>query len=138
MSNYQSIFGSAEWIAATDPHAFPLIRRRFTLSRLPASAELRIVGFGGFTAEINGASVTDALFLPLNTDFEERDFPHGEETAHRILCESVPVASLLREGENEITVRLYTTLHNIIGPFHRPLGNIGNTFGGGYRNPDAA
>ena len=25
-----------------------------------------------------------------------------------------------------------------MGPFHRPLGNLGNTFGGGYANPDAA
>ena len=44
----------------------------------------------------------------------------------------------LHEGENEITVCLFTTLHNVIGPFHRPLGNVGNTFGGGYTNPDAA
>ena len=51
---------------------------------------------------------------------------------------SLSLGSMVKEGENEITVRLYTTLHNVIGPFHRPLGNIGNTFGGGYRNPDAA
>ena len=50
----------------------------------------------------------------------------------------LPLADALREGENEITIRLFTTLHNVIGPFHRPLGNVGNTFGGGYKNPDAA
>ena len=51
---------------------------------------------------------------------------------------SLPIGKALTEGENEITLRLYTTLFNIIGPFHRPLGNVGNTFGGGYKNPDAA
>jgi energy-coupling factor transporter ATP-binding protein EcfA2 len=48
------------------------------------------------------------------------------------------VGNALREGKNLIEIHLYSTLYNIIGPFHRPLGDVGNTFGGGYVNPDAA
>ncbi|MBR6602869.1 MAG: hypothetical protein IKK94_02505, partial [Clostridia bacterium] len=44
----------------------------------------------------------------------------------------------LRHGSNLIEIKLYSTLYNIIGPFHRPQGNVGDTFGGGYKNPDAA
>lgn len=44
----------------------------------------------------------------------------------------------LRKGENQLTIALYPTLRNIVGPFHRPRGDIGNHFGGGYSNPDAA
>lgn len=50
----------------------------------------------------------------------------------------LPIGDALAEGENEICLRLYSTLFPIIGPHHRPLGNVGNTFGGGYKNPDAA
>ncbi len=56
----------------------------------------------------------------------------------RCAHERLAIGQALKTGENEIRIRLYTTLFNIIGPFHRPLGNIGNTFGGGYKNPDAA
>lgn len=44
----------------------------------------------------------------------------------------------LRHGSNLIEIKLYSTLYNIVGPFHRPQGNVGDTFGGGYNNPDAA
>ena len=48
------------------------------------------------------------------------------------------VKDVLKQGENKIEIKLYTTLYNITGPFHRPLGDVGDTFGGGYQNPDAA
>lgn len=48
------------------------------------------------------------------------------------------VGGVLREGSNLVEIKLYSTLYNVIGPFHRPQGNVGNTFGGGYQNPDAA
>jgi hypothetical protein len=50
----------------------------------------------------------------------------------------ISIGSLLNKGDNKIEIKLYTTLYNIIGPFHRVQGNVGNTFGGGYKNPDAA
>ncbi len=56
---------------------------------------------------------------------------------NRAPCE-IDCRGLLQPGENKISLRLFTTLRPIIGPFHRPRGEIGNTFGGGYQNPDAA
>ena len=43
-----------------------------------------------------------------------------------------------KAGENLLTIAIYPTLRNIVGPFHRTRGDIGSHFGGGYTNPDAA
>jgi len=48
------------------------------------------------------------------------------------------VSHALREGKNVLTLELVNTLRNLLGPHHRPLGEIGNTFGGGYKFPNAA
>ncbi len=36
----------------------------------------------------------------------------------------------LRAGKNELTIRLYSTLRNLLGPWHRPVGEIGACWGG--------
>lgn len=48
------------------------------------------------------------------------------------------VSGRLKKGENKLSIVLYPTLRNIVGPFHRTRGDIGSHFGGGYANPDAA
>jgi len=50
----------------------------------------------------------------------------------------IPLGGARTEGLNRLEIRLYSTLRNAIGPFHRPRGEIGSLFGGGYENPDAA
>ena len=50
----------------------------------------------------------------------------------------VDVEGCLEIGENRLEIILFNTLRNIVGPFHRPRGEIGNLFGGGYTNPNAA
>lgn len=50
----------------------------------------------------------------------------------------VDVEGCLVAGENKLEIVLYNTLRNIVGPFHRPLGEVGNLFGGGYKNLNAA
>lgn len=106
MNGFEALFGSAKWLEATEEGAFPVIRQSFSLDAIPSDATLNIIGFGGFTVYLNGRIVTDNLFLPLNTDFEKRETPIGEETAHRILCESYPVSHLLCEGKNTLVVLL--------------------------------
>ena len=49
-----------------------------------------------------------------------------------------PYYVLLRdahEGVNKITIRLYGTIRNLIGPWHRPQGEIGAAWGG-YSAPN--
>ena len=41
----------------------------------------------------------------------------------------------LRAGKNELTIRLFGTLRNLLGPWHRPVGEIGACWGG-YGEPN--
>lgn len=50
----------------------------------------------------------------------------------------VDVSHALKEGKNVLTLELVNTLRNLLGPYHRPFGEIGTTFGGGYKFPNAA
>ena len=122
MKNFDQLLGGATWIAASDREAYPVIRAAFDLKKVPAEAVLHIIGFGGYVAYLNGQRVTEDLFLPLNTDFEKRETPTGEETAHRILCDDYPVTSLLREGKNVLAVLLGNGWYTGV-PHEKPFGD---------------
>ena len=122
MENFEKIFDRAVWIAPADREAFPVIRATFSLTDVPADAVLHIVGFGGYVAYLNGKRVSEDLFLPLNTDFEKRQWPSGEETAHRILCDDTHVSPLLRQGKNVLAVLLGKGWYTGV-PHEKPFGD---------------
>ena len=122
MEHFDELFDRALWIAPEDRDAFPVIRASFDLARIPAKAMLHIVGFGGYVAYLNGQRVSEDLFLPLNTDFEDRGYPSGEETGHRILCDSYPVSALLRTGKNVLAVLLGRGWYTGV-PHEKPFGD---------------
>lgn len=102
---------------------FPFFVGRLTLARefeysggKKAAVRIGVMNAAAGELFINGERVGDINRAPLELDCTDR----------------------LHEGTNRIEIRLYTTLRNIIGPFHRPRGEVGNLFGGGYQNPDAA
>ncbi len=47
----------------------------------------------------------------------------------------VEVTDALYEGENEIVIDFVNTLRNLLGPYHRPYGEVGSLWGG-YGMPD--
>lgn len=51
------------------------------------------------------------------------------------LCD---ITDAVKDGDNEIIVTISSTLRNLLGPYHRPHGEIGNLFGGSYDNPNLA
>ena len=57
--------------------------------------------------------------------------------AQGVICEPpcrLPVTGL-KKGKNILSLRLYGTLRNLLGPWHRPLGEYGECFGGyGFPN----
>ena len=102
----QELFGRAIWVDAGETDAkFHILRGRFNVGKVK-NAVLRVMGMGFFHCYINGARVSDDLFLPLNTDFEPRNnFPTGEiVTGHRAYVPEFDVTGLLREGENVIAI----------------------------------
>ncbi len=124
-------------------------------SLLPADACFETMGEiteDGYPFYVGRVLLKTVFSLPENVDLKKARlslgtlnaacaevFLNGRSVGHlRRAPASLPLGDALHAGENELSIRLYTTLFNIIGPFHRPLGNVGNTFGGGYKNPDAA
>jgi hypothetical protein len=126
--------------------------RDFTLCKKEPTASMGELTQEGYPFFVGKIALTKRFTVPGGFDLSRAHFSIGTLNAAcaEILLNGKAIGDLyrapavlslgsaLREGENEITIRLFTTLHNVIGPFHRPLGNIGNTFGGGYTNPDAA
>ena len=47
------------------------------------------------------------------------------------------ISSALQQGENQITLLLTNTLRNLLGPYHRPVGEEG-CYQGGYGVPGVA
>ncbi len=126
--------------------------RDFTLCKKEPAASMGELTQEGYPFFVGKIALTKCFTVPKGLDLSRAHFSIGTLNAAcaEILLNGKAIGDLyrapavlslgsaLREGKNEITIRLFTTLHNVIGPFHRPLGNIGNTFGGGYKNPDAA
>ncbi len=79
------------------------------------NAVLDIKEFHGCVAEVyaNGEYCGDVMWFPYTADLTGK----------------------LREGENEIVIKLTNTLRNLLGPSHRPVGDIGALWAG-YSNPN--
>ncbi len=108
MSEYKKInMGSAKWISTAGRCATPLIRGVFSFPKV-SKASITIAGLGIYELYVNGHKVSEDLFLPLSTDFHERDnliyggHPYKEEMAHRLYCPVYEIASYLKEGNNTV------------------------------------
>jgi len=105
--NCQEMFSSAKWLGAEDYSKDKLFILRAVFSVEKArKATLRVLGLGFFHCYINGKRVGNDLFLPLSTDFEEREnFPTNEIiSGHRVYVPEYDIASMLNDGENVIAV----------------------------------
>jgi len=91
-------------------------RRSFNLSKLPDKARLYIVGLGYYHAKVNGQETDEKFFKPLLTDFDYRigidNIDYDEENFYndkKTVCyDTFDVLSLLKEGENNLSVLLGT------------------------------
>ncbi|MBR5460508.1 MAG: family 78 glycoside hydrolase catalytic domain [Clostridia bacterium] len=99
------IFGKAKWISHRNAlRSRVLLRSRFNCKGVK-KALIRVMGLGVFHCYINGTRVSDELFMPLSTDFESREnFPRDEVLSHRIYVPEYDITSLLKDGENELTI----------------------------------
>ena len=80
-------------------------------------AVLNVGEFHGCVAEVyaNGNNCGDIMWFPYSAD----------------------LTGNLRGGENEIVIKLTGTMRNLLGPSHRPIGDVGQLWAG-YSNPNGA
>lgn len=104
---FNKAFGNAMWIQAGDGNGFPVFRKNFEIETEDVEeATIDIVGFGAFVFYVNGVLGTEDLFLPLNSDYEDRNFPEDEEFAHRVYVSHYDITCLLKDGKNTLSVLL--------------------------------
>ena len=107
--NSSSIF-DAKWISAGADQESPVIIRSF-FANSADRATLNITSLGFFGVTVNGKAVTEDLFVPVVTDFEQRDlskfkYPLYDELTHRIYYYSYDITGLLTKGENVLEIHL--------------------------------
>ena len=104
--NHNEIFGNAIWVKASRPDDCPVIRTNFDISKKVTKATLYILGLGTYVFFVNGNSVTDDMFQPINSNYENRDFPKGEVMAVRSYVNSYDITEFLKQGRNTIATML--------------------------------
>lgn len=76
-------------------HPVVYFKKRFTLSQKPQKATLQITTQGIYQAYINGNSVTDALFTPEYTDYNDY-----------LMYQSYDVTDLMKEDKNVLAIEV--------------------------------
>ena len=109
---FSEVFGDAKWIMADSTQIFPVIRKNFEVLGNIKSAKIDIVGFGAFVFYVNGKLGTEDLFLPLNSDFEERAFPIGEVLNKRVYVSNYDITEYVKKGKNTLAVLLGNGWYN--------------------------
>lgn len=106
---HHEIFDKANWITGDDASTSPVFRKTINVKNVK-KADITIAVMGFFELYINGAKVSDDLFLSLNTNYEPRyniqygDEPFNEELSHRLYCPQYDITSYLKEGNNIIGI----------------------------------
>ena len=104
--SFEEIFNNAKWIMAEDIETYGVFRKNFQIDEDIKSATIDIIGLGTFVFYINGVPGCDHLFLPLNSDYEERKFPSDECFNHRIYVSKYDITHLIKKGKNTLCTLL--------------------------------
>ncbi len=117
----KELFSEDKWIGADNEEVCPVLRDSFHYET-GEKAVLTILGFASFVVYINGKRVHDTYFLPLNSEFEKRQVPPGEELDCRAYPEQWDITDFLTEGENVIAVFLGNGWYYIGEEWHDDFG----------------
>ena len=110
---HTEMFGSAQWLQATDDDCTsPLFRGTFQAAA-GSKAAMRICGLGFFALWVNGKRVSADLLVPVNSGYSRRDlslmeYPIYDDITFRIYAVEYDLTDYLLPGENTIGVQLGT------------------------------
>ena len=99
---YTELFGGAKFVTPSEACDTPYIRGEFDAASAVRSAVITACGLGIVELYLNGARVSDELFVPVNSDFHAYENQpcfklFGEETAHRIWCLRYDITARMAE-----------------------------------------
>ena len=108
---HSEVFKGAKWIGTANEDICPVIRGKFQYNA-GETAKITILGLASFILYINGKRVHNEYFLPLNSEFENRNHPVDEKLRHRAYPEQFDITKFLNDGENVIAVMLGNGWYN--------------------------
>ncbi len=107
--------GNGKW-AVFNSCESPVVFKKFYLSQCEY-AMLSICGLGFFECFINNKRISEDMFVPAQSDYEERKnmnllYPLNDTFGHRVYYMVYDVLPFLKEGENTIEVHLGNGWYN--------------------------
>lgn len=122
---HEQVFGNAEWIQVQEG-VLPFFRSDFYTKK--QRTEITILGFGTFEAYLNGKKIGDDYFTPLNSEFEKRALPEGEElSGYHCYPLKYDITDLLSNGKNALCILVGAGWY--CGHRHRKDGKNGTPYG---------
>lgn len=100
-----------KWITAPSEISAPLLRKEFSLDKVPALAVVNVCGLGFFELYINGKKVSDDFMQPVRTDYDTITYRGLLNNFDGITRKSVQyltyeVSDYLKEGKNTVVIWL--------------------------------
>lgn len=99
------------WITVDEKLSAPLLRKEFTVDKIPEYAVVNVCGLGFFELYINGKKVSDDIMQPVRSDYDKvtySNLPNGfdYETKKSVYYLSYEVSRYLVEGQNTVVLWL--------------------------------
>ena len=105
------MINNAKWITAGKKVTAPCLFKKFNLNK-PIKARLSITGLGYFVCKINDKHIADDKFMPVFSDYMQRDFsgllyPVAPQSfKHRVYYLDFDVTPFVCDGENLLQIYL--------------------------------
>jgi len=101
----------AKWIENKDRLEAPIFSKEFTVEKITDDEYMFICGLGFFWVEINGERVSDDLFVPVRSDYDDvsyslLQYPYSGKTRKTAYHLSYNISRYLKVGENNIKIHL--------------------------------
>ena len=97
----------AKWIENPDKVEAPIFYKEFTVDNITEDEYMFICGLGFFYAEINGQRVSDDLYVPVRSDYDDVSYsmllyPYSGKTRKTAYYLSYNISKYLKIGKNDI------------------------------------
>ena len=101
----------AKWIENADGLEAPIFYKEFTVDSITQDEYMFICGLGFFFVEINGRRVSDDLFVPVRSDYDDvtysmLQYPYNGKTRKTAYHLSYNISDYLKLGKNTIKIHL--------------------------------
>lgn len=106
----EELFGNGKWIGVDSSINTPYIRQDFTIKNT-GKCIINICGLGFFYLYINGNRVSEDIFAPVRSDYNERNIevdgqPFDEKMKHRVYVMRYDITEFIKTGDNKLAVAL--------------------------------